>query len=468
MDLEGCSICNMSGMVTQCTLCERGFHWYCVDPLNQPTAGDWHCKDCREILNAEPPPWDNSIPWRKCVICFEDKPPTQFPQEMIPSCACPGADNSTCALCVYKIVDGSGGDIERCKCPTCCIQWTHMRIPDCGGVNGEVVALEYQSEQAPMDAPTADDGVEEGRADAHDANYVPQAQGSREADDSEEDDYDDDDHDMDYVPRVTRVARVPQAQGGREADDSEGEYDDDDEEEEDDDDGLVGDDSNVVESRRTPDSSTRRRQRGPKKSIQKRSSNGTSAASAARVIHVFLPPTTNTGDAAVATAVGGGGKKKKRPSNGKPISRCMGAVAKKLDKLNDLGKKLINDLLDKYPDLGNPDETNPDIVAADCKVLMLKDLYDHGKDSDGLAAKYPRAIKKLMQAKNGFARLAEFDDSERSASRASSIATTVAKAANAQKASIDKLQKEYKGAYNTYILVRKLLREGHLNYDRVP
>jgi hypothetical protein len=208
-------------MLTQCHGCNDWFHWYCVDKKNQPTAGDWYCDVCGEEKNIHPPEWDTlTIPWHACVVCDERKPATQFPLAVLPACVCPSSGNRTCSLCVYTIVDRSGETMETCKCPTCRVQWTAIRLHASGGVDSEVVQLQHAStlledtEEAHASEPTEqvvptvqigtalvdDDGgmddvlaeLDEQRAEADDPPYVPP--GRRVADDSDEEfDSDDDD-----------------------------------------------------------------------------------------------------------------------------------------------------------------------------------------------------------------------------------------------------------------------------------
>jgi len=387
---------------------------------------------------------------------------------MLPACACPSVGNRTCALCVYTIVDRSGETMEGCKCPTCRVQWTAMRLPSCGGVQGDLVQLEHASlvqqpvivnaapavavpvsgnVPAPVALPMAMPMSVQLTQPARPATVLIEDDGGMDDVLAELDDQRADANDPSYVPSGRRVA-----------DDSDEEFDSDD-------DSVVGDDAGVVDTRLAAASSppVRPRVGGPKKSIMKKSS-GARKDQIIRTSQPTVQAAVSTAVSTVVAAAPASSGTKKRPSNGKPVSRCMGSEPRKVPFLDDWSKNKINDLLTKYPDLGDDDETDSAAIAADCKVLMMKALYFHGKNSDGAAAKYPRAIKELMDGPRGFALRGEL--TEAAASRARSIATKLATAAQAtNKQSVERLTNNYMDAYAMYMKVRKLAVDGELNYD---
>jgi hypothetical protein len=382
---------------------------------------------------------------------------------MLPACACPSSGNRTCALCVYTIVDHSGDTMETCKCPTCRVQWTAMRVPSCGGVQGDLVQLQHASlvqqpvivNAAPAVAVPVSGNVPSSVAlpmalpmPVQPATVLIDDDGGMDDVLAELDEQRAEADDPPYVPPGRRMA------------------DDSDEEFESDDDSVVGDDAAVVDTRLDAASSpsVRRRVGGPKKSIMKKSSG----ARKNEIIRINQPTVQAAVSTAVSTNVAAAPvpASNKRPSNGKPVSRCMGSEPRKVPSLDDWSKKKINGLLTKFPDMGDDDEMDSDAIAADCKVLMMKALYFHGKNCDGAAAKYPRAIKELMDGPRGFARRGEM--TEAAASRARSIATKLATAAQAtNKQSVERLTNNYMDAYAMYMKVRKLAADGGLDYSCV-
>ena len=142
IDNETCAKCGSKGLLTQCDLCNKWFHWWkCVDDKNQPTAGEYLCGNCREHTGRHPPDWSElkPQPYYECVVCNDRKPASQFPHSILPECEC---KSKVCAVCAYTMADKADECNTQSKCPLCRTQWlAFVLLPTKDNAEPQVVSL---------------------------------------------------------------------------------------------------------------------------------------------------------------------------------------------------------------------------------------------------------------------------------------------------------------------------------------
>lgn len=145
LDNEKCTICDESGILTQCDECDDWNHWHCVDKCHQPTSGGKYlCGKCRDTTGRHPVPWANMpILNLDCVVCHEKKPATEFVHKILPECPCNASRPKLCALCAYTMAEKADAYNTEAKCPTCRQPWNAFVARPTDGASDVIISLSH-------------------------------------------------------------------------------------------------------------------------------------------------------------------------------------------------------------------------------------------------------------------------------------------------------------------------------------
>lgn len=122
---DACSECECKGVLTECTGCKRGVHFWCskLMPTHQPCSGDapFYCgrADCMasEAIRAMGcKPKSQATETFKCTICEEDKS-VDLVCNVLGGCTC--KHERMCTQCLHEWIPAKPAGITMLPCPTC-------------------------------------------------------------------------------------------------------------------------------------------------------------------------------------------------------------------------------------------------------------------------------------------------------------------------------------------------------------
>ena len=450
LDNEKCTICNESGILTQCDECHEWNHWHCVDKCHQPTSGGKYlCGKCRDTTGRHPVAWANmAILHLDCIVCHEKKPATEFVHKILPVCPCHASRPKLCALCAYNMAEKADAYNTEAKCPTCRKQWSAFFARPTEGASDEIIWLGHARgtdtfDELPAAAPVPVDASETTEYDLMQWLENPTGDPPEGA--------------------LAGMAAFSEPPDAMQVDDSDSDSDSDYQ------DSVIGEDNPNPDALALSRSGRGSRCYGtsskPNKTISKKTTSKKGPASE-RAKDIKL----NRDKASFDTS------KLKNPKMNPPV-RIAGSTMRRV---TDAGRKrshydtdarresILRKIFDKFDadEISDPDQFDASAISAHCRVLAIRDGLLFGEKGDSSAAKYCGYVAKFVSA-TGFALKSEFvkGNKLRAKGIAKKIGNDIVAANPALKTSAAKYAKNHMAGFRLYCKLLEKENAGTINAD---